>query len=444
MPHPALGIAFVLLALGGLLGGLGWLQRRCPQHPELIRKFLHIGMGTVTLTLPLLFDKNWPVLFLAIVAVAILLIVKWQGVDRAGVHNVVHGVARNSLGEIYFPVAVAVVFVLSAGDRMLFVVPILVLTLADAVAALIGLRYGQTHYRTDEGVKSVEGSLAFFAVTFLSVHLSLLLFSDIGRLETVLIALLIGVLVMLLEAFAWRGLDNLFIPLGSFLLLTVYRDMDAIDLLRRLAVSVGLIVFVIVWRKKTKLLDSAALAGALIGYVIWAAGDWRWLLPVLSMFLTYALLSPKDGGAATHDTRAVFAITAPGLLWLFVARTAGAESLYFPFTVSFAIGLGLITLVRLCERYPQASKLSLVARSMALAGVIVLIPWMLIMGVNVQTSIYALAGAALVALAAISFHVWQPRIADCPNDLARWARQGGVGMIYSTAALALVIGFPLH
>ena len=37
-------------------------------------------------------------------------------------------------------------WLLADGDRLLFVVPVLVLTLGDAVAALVGVRYGQIRF----------------------------------------------------------------------------------------------------------------------------------------------------------------------------------------------------------------------------------------------------------------------------------------------------------
>jgi phytol kinase len=71
---------------------------------------------------------------------------------------------RRSLGEVYFPAAVAVLFCLSHQTPLLFCIPILMLTLADAVAALIGVRYGRLRYQTLEGQKSAEGSITFFTL----------------------------------------------------------------------------------------------------------------------------------------------------------------------------------------------------------------------------------------------------------------------------------------
>ena len=446
MPGPWLGMAIVMAALGGLLGGLAYLQKHFPGHPELFRKLLHIGMGLVTLSFPWLFQENWPVIVLAVTAILVLLGLKWRGADSAGIHNVVHGVARDSLGEIYFPIAVAILFLLTRENTILFTIPVLILTLADAVAALIGVRYGKIHYSTAEGVKSTEGSVAFFVVTFMSVHIPLLLLTTTGRVETLLIALILGVLVMLLEALAWRGLDNLFIPLGGYLLLKVYLDMGASDLLMRLVVSIALVLFVILWRKRTTLLDSAALSGALIGYLVWAVAGWQWFLPVLLLFVTYTTLSPKNelNSVRMHDVRAVLAVCLPGMVWLFLARSENWAELYFPFTVSFAIQLGLIGLARLRFQNPATNKASLLLRCIIIGGVIIFIPWILITGVTLQSLLYVIAGQCLVAGAVISFYYWQPCLDNCPTDTPRWWRQGSLGLLYSALSLLLISYYPLR
>src|SRR5205823_14717265 len=102
---------------------------------------------------------------------------------------------RSTFGAVYFPIAVGILFLLfrfepiedEASRYLLYCIPVLLLTLADAMAALIGVRYGQARYATSEGHKTIEGSLAFFLVGFFCTHVPLLLFSDKGRPETLLI-----------------------------------------------------------------------------------------------------------------------------------------------------------------------------------------------------------------------------------------------------------------
>src|SRR5690606_12287860 len=116
--------------------------------------------------------------------------VKWLAALRATLGRVTGSVLRSTLGEICFPLAAGILFVLARGDRLLYSIPLLILTFADASAALIGVFYGVRRYTTSEGSKTLEGSLAFFQAAFLSTLVPILLFTTLGRAETLLIALL--------------------------------------------------------------------------------------------------------------------------------------------------------------------------------------------------------------------------------------------------------------
>jgi phytol kinase len=245
MMNPRLGIGLVVGLFAVMTLALQVYRWSRPSDPELVRKLLHIGMGLVTLTLPWLFATNWPVLLLTGGFTLLLAALRFSRPLQRLLGGIIDGVSRRSMGEIYFPVAVGLLFLLSGGDPITFCIPVLILTLADASAALIGKRYGTLRYATSDGEKSVEGSIAFMIVALLSTQIPLLLFTDTGRVESVIIALTLSLLVMLLEAIAWRGLDNLFVPLGAFLLLRSFLTMDASALTARLAIAVGLVSFAV-------------------------------------------------------------------------------------------------------------------------------------------------------------------------------------------------------
>jgi phytol kinase len=258
MMNPWLGITLVLAILAGVMTTLRWVNHRFAPHPEIVRKSLHLGMGLTTLTFPWLFDQSWPVLVLAGVTVPGLLLVRRSGRLKARLGGVIDGVQRTeSLGEIYFPLGVAGLYLLSSGDPLRYTTSILLLTLADALAALIGIRYGQTFYPTSEGYKSIEGSLAFFTAAVVSVLVSLHLFSDLALVEVVLIAVVLSLLVMIVEAVAWRGLDNLLVPIVGFLLLDAFLNMTQGQLIVRLALAIGLITCAILGRKPDEFAGSA-------------------------------------------------------------------------------------------------------------------------------------------------------------------------------------------
>src|SRR5262249_16015989 len=181
----------------------------------------------------------WPVLTLAAMSVGLLLAMRLVSSLKAGVGQVVGGVKRFSLGDIYFPLVVALLWVLYVhGDErrlLLYAIPLLLLTLSDASARLVGVYYGRWRYATPEGFKSHEGSVAFFLCSFLCVHIPLLLLSDRGRAETLLIAVLLAWLATMFEAVAWGGVGNLVLALVSPPLFILYLGLSGWELVIRLA-----------------------------------------------------------------------------------------------------------------------------------------------------------------------------------------------------------------
>lgn len=354
--RPWLGIAFVLVTLGLALGGLRWAQARRGLSPEWARKGLHVTMGAVTMLLPWLFEDALPVLVLAGIALALMIAMRQVPVLRARVGGVIHSVERRSYGEVYFPVAVLVLYLLTADTPVLYVIPLLLLGLADPAAALIGLRHGFASYATVDGRKSREGSVAFFAVAFLCVHVPLLLFTETGRGESLLVACIVGVLAMMLEAVSWRGLDNLFVPLGTYVLLERLLALSAPVLAGHLVGLVVLTGAAALARRETTLGGSAVVGAALVGYVTWAVGGTIWLLAPALVFATHARLwpRPREGteAARPHTVHNVFSVTSVGIAWLLAARLFDAPALLFPYTLAYAGYLALFGVERLRAGHP--------------------------------------------------------------------------------------------
>jgi phytol kinase len=416
------------------MGGLWLLQRFAHVHPEVVRKSLHMSMGLTTISFPWLFDRAWPVIFLAVASSAGLLALRLVPWLRGSVGKVLGGVSRISWGEIYFVIAVAVLFTIyvrqPGGDpnqrTILYCVPLLLLTVSDAAAALIGISYGRLRYTTAEGFKSAEGSIAFFTTAFFVVHVPLLLSTDIGRPETLLIGVLIAWLATMFEAISWRGLDNLALPLITYLLLSIYFELTAAELLIRLWVTAGLIVFLAVYRSRSTLQGSGVLGAFLVGYICWALDGWRWLVAPLTLFLTYTLLSPRTevNSRRIHNIDAVISISSAGLVWLFLAKILDQPGLLLPFTLAFAAHLAIIGIARLAYDYPQLPARMLLAMCVLKAWLLLFLPYVILDGLHAASFLAAGLALPAVALAASAFYFLQPGIDDCPTDTSRWFRQG--------------------
>ncbi len=371
-------MAAVLAALGLLLVGLKAAEKWGRFHPEVLRKGVHVGMGLVVLPMPWVFDRAWPMIVLAVVACGVMVAMRSIRWLRRGVGTVMDGVGRESLGEIYFPIAVTLLFVLSQGDWLLYVVPILMLTLADAVAALVGLRYGQLRYQTSDGIKSIEGSLAFFLVAFFSAHLPLLLLTDTGRAEAVLIATILAFLVMMLECVAWRGLDNLFIPLGAHAFLRLYLGEDAGSLLVLLGIAVVLTAFALAWRGRSKLDDSALIGCGLFGYTTVLLGGWLWLLGPAVFFLSQTVFRPRSSERRSHTVYSMLSVVGTGLFWLFLHSVTGIGWLLIPFTASFAAQLTLFGVSRIGRQPDGGPRFPLVLGNIGFGWILTYVPVLLI------------------------------------------------------------------
>ena len=251
--NPYLSVLWVLILTSGLMGTIRIFQKQYAPHPEWCRKLMHIGSGIIALSIPWLFQSMQPVLLLCGISFAGLLAMKRLNYLKHNIGRVVGDINRKSSGDIYFPLTIAVLFLLAKGDPFYYCIPILILTFADAAAALVGIFYGVLHFETGDGVKTIEGSLTFFLVAFFCASIPLLLFADLGAQKTLLIAFLLAFLLMIVEAAAgWKGLDNLLIPLVGFLILRITTDCSLSELVCQAGLALGLALSLFLMRSRIR------------------------------------------------------------------------------------------------------------------------------------------------------------------------------------------------
>jgi phytol kinase len=264
-----IGAAFIGLFLAAEL----WRKLAAPPV-EWTRKLVHFGGGVIAAHFPWLISSHWTVLALGAAFLGIL----W-GTRRLGLLQSVHGVARSSEGGIYFPIAIYVVFLIGSHRPVDYFISVLVLVVADAAAAVLGSAYGRLTYDVERDRRSLEGSTVFFVATFLIVHLSLLLLTDIDRTLSVLAALQIALIVTLFEAISIEGNDNLLVPLATyFLLFKLTQQMPETLQLQLVAQLVIIsIIGVMAWRIPF-VTGSGAAALTLFVYGAYSLGDPEWVV----------------------------------------------------------------------------------------------------------------------------------------------------------------------
>jgi len=338
-----------LLALGFGLFAFAierWYQR---SHPpvEWTRKTLHVGFGLVAAALPWIITSHWTLL-----ALGLFIVVPLQVARRRGWLASLFNVERPSLGELYFPLGVYLLFVAAAEHRVFYIISLITLVLCDAFAAVLGDAYGRNRYRVHREQRSLEGSAVFFLTAFLGTHIPLLLFTPIDRGASVMISLQIALLVTSFEAISPGGSDNLVLPLGAYYLLVKLTPKTSASIGLQLAAQVGILVAMLVFAKRTRFLTfSGALAMHLVLYSAFSLGGPMWVVaPVLALALLLALDRAHHRRLASasegHDVRTIFYAGIVATLWLFADNAfatllpaPGALGKGHPFHVLFVSAL---------------------------------------------------------------------------------------------------------
>lgn len=417
----------VVAAIAGFLlatlAALRVARTRMALDAELSRKAMHLALGISTVAYPWVFRSARPAFVLAAATIAVLLTLRTSRRAHDMLGGVVDGVRRASEGELYFPVAVALLFWICRGDPILFLVPVLTLTLADATAALIGVRYGQTAFVADpDAKKSAEGSSAFLLVAYFTAHVPLALLSPVGKVESLLIAITFALVVMLVEAVSWRGLDNLFIPLGGYWLLRGYLRMPASALVGVLAVTAAMLGLVVFLRRRRTLTDGAGLLAVLFGYAAWTLGGWRWIVPLLVLFLSYTILWPREEQVRErpHSAIAIASVVGASLVWLAVRPLVGAEVALLGFCLTLAAHLAFIGLNWFRVARPEVRGRIAIPMAATAAWLTMLATYVVSAGTE-RSGFYALLSFPAVLLGTMAF-AYVARAAEDGYALG-WVRQ---------------------
>lgn len=179
-------------------------------HNEHPRKIVHILIGSFIAFWPLYMSWNW----IRIISLFFLI-----GIVISKLLNIftsIHEVERFTIGEISFALAVGAVTFITHND-WIYVASILQMSLADGMAAIIGVHFGNNNkYKVFGSVKSVTGSITFILVSFITLFLS----AYVARAHILVINLVvIALIATVVENVAVYGLDDLFLPVVVALIL---------------------------------------------------------------------------------------------------------------------------------------------------------------------------------------------------------------------------------
>ncbi len=284
-----IGSAILLAALLGVLAiGELWARLGSPS-PEHSRKFVHLASAAACLLFPFLIESPFVV---GAMAVGMSLFFGFAG--RIKLLQSLHKVERTSRGSEYYSIAIFMVFLLTADDLWIYFSSVLILGVADAFAALIGIRYGKIRYTVQNGQKSLEGSLAFFVIAGAAVLVTAPFFADLPWPNLLQIAFATAVLLTCFEAISLDGADNLFVPVAAAVILEKLADdtfsvlvFQNLHLVAIFAALIGLnrLAGTLVPDKKSPFEAGGILVFAMFTFASWALAGAPWALPVIVGFV---------------------------------------------------------------------------------------------------------------------------------------------------------------
>lgn len=207
-------VSFVMIGLAGLLGIVTteYLRRRGVIRNEEARKLVHFLHAMAIIAWAYYLPSYLPIIAAEFCALVIVLAEK-----RFGLLSGLRDIGRVSYGDVLFSVGV-ILLCLMEPSYSHFVVVMLHLGIADAVAAVVGTRVASPHYTVRGHVKSVAGSLACYVASF-SIFTSYLWHTQQFSVGNVAIITLAAGVITLIENISLLGTDNLTMPLTAYIVI---------------------------------------------------------------------------------------------------------------------------------------------------------------------------------------------------------------------------------
>ncbi|MCS7212012.1 MAG: DUF92 domain-containing protein [Chloroherpetonaceae bacterium] len=307
-----------LTALGlivGLIAVCELLKKLLHIPAKVTRKIVHIGTAIFVFFSPYFFQSNFfPALIPAAFIPFNLLAVRFgwlqslHGEERASASDL----SRN-YGTVYFPIAFLLLTLLCWGKNVwMMQTAMLVLGLGDSAAAIVGENIKNPHQYKFATVKSLEGSLTMFIVSFATIYLCLLFFMpNVPKLQVLDSGSVLGFAIALAliatatESLLSGGADNLFVPLAVAYPLAII-EIQGPEIVPNIILGVAISGFVARASLSLKFLTaSGSTATFLLASNIFSMGGWVWTVPIMTFFVLSSILS-KIGKAQKKKYDLIF------------------------------------------------------------------------------------------------------------------------------------------
>jgi uncharacterized protein (TIGR00297 family) len=283
---------FILAGIIMCVAAIEIVRKHFGWSVEITRKFLHISVGLLIFFAPVIFKSALiPLLLSSFTVLAMLIAV------RTGLLVSIHSTSRFSYGAIFYSLSFFVLIIVF-WDRNPEIISLSMLSLAtgDAAAAIVGESFQSVReYKLTSDRKSIEGSIAMFAVTSISLFCGMIILKiqTLHSMEYLAIITLVAAsIATAFEAVSSKGLDNFTIPLSVAFVLSFYLIPSRMQDPDRFTAGILWAMLIAVSSYHFKFLSaSGSVAVFILASIIYGLGGLQWTVPILTFFILSSLLS---------------------------------------------------------------------------------------------------------------------------------------------------------
>ncbi|UCH10737.1 MAG: DUF92 domain-containing protein [Fidelibacterota bacterium] len=298
LPTPLLTWILFLVAIFLLLGVSEWISARIGMRPENSRQLVHVIVGIFIFLSRFIFQEPFYPLVTGLLFVGVNLATLTMGRFKS-----MHATDRVSYGTIYYPLAyVLIVALFWHRDPVALLIAILLMAFADPLAAWVGERYGRRPFTLWHDPKTPAGTAAMFLGSALLSTLGLIILIPLNGDPApawswlLLAVILLAVLATIAEIQSNKGSDNITIPLTAALFVFLLRALPPDWMLSFILWIMGSALLLGLAARLRALAPSGALTAWAMGTLIFMAGGWHWVLPIVAFFILSSILTRINPG----------------------------------------------------------------------------------------------------------------------------------------------------